>query len=53
MSLKFKCKKCGDVIQSKSRHDFVECKCGNFVDGGDDYLRMGGVMSDLEPVEDE
>ena len=39
-----KCNKCGDVIQSISRHDFVECKCGSiFVDGGHEYMRAGGA----------
>jgi len=39
---KAKCRKCGDVIESKFRHDFVECKCGEiFVDGGKDYFRSG------------
>ena len=34
------CKLCGDIIESKSRHDFVKCKCGSCaVDGGHDYLR--------------
>ena len=33
------CKLCGDVIESKSRHMFVTCKCGACsVDGGYDYL---------------
>ena len=37
-----KCLKCGDIIESKYRHDFVECSCGAiFVDGGHDYLRRG------------
>ena len=37
-----RCKKCGDVIESKSVHDFVWCSCGSvFVDGGRDYLRRG------------
>lgn len=37
------CKKCDDFIVSKTRHDFVECKCGViFVDGGQEYLRRGG-----------
>ena len=32
------CNECGDVIESKSRHDFVECSCGRVaVDGGLDY----------------
>jgi hypothetical protein len=37
-----RCLLCGDVIESKYRHDFVECSCGEiFVDGGKDYLRRG------------
>lgn len=39
---RIRCKRCGDVIQSLSRHDFRSCKCGSvFVDGGSDYLRYG------------
>lgn len=35
-----KCLKCGDIIESKNRHDFVTCSCGNVsVDGGKYYLR--------------
>ena len=35
-----KCLKCVDIIESKNRHDFVTCSCGNVsVDGGKDYLR--------------
>ena len=34
------CKLCGEVIESKRVHDFVQCKCGACaVDGGHDYLR--------------
>ena len=34
------CKLCGEVIESKHVHDFVQCKCGACaVDGGLDYLR--------------
>lgn len=34
------CKKCNDVIESKHRHDFVTCSCGEIsVDGGLSYLR--------------
>jgi len=37
-----KCKHCGDIIESKHVHDFVECKCGQiFTDGGLDYTRRG------------
>lgn len=44
-----KCKKCGDIIESKHRHDFVRCKCGAiFVDGGHDYIRRGGDQFDEE-----
>lgn len=41
------CLLCGDEIESKHRHDFVECKCGNiFVDGGQWYLRRGYKVAD-------
>lgn len=37
-----KCNHCGDVIESKTRHQFVECSCKTvYVDGGLDYLRRG------------
>ena len=48
---KAKCLDCEDIIESKHRHDFVKCKCGNsFLDGGDDYIRGGGSLG---PVFDE
>lgn len=32
------CKKCGDIIESVHRHNYVTCKCGTVsVDGGLDY----------------
>lgn len=32
---KYLCKMCDSTIESKSRHDFVTCKCGNLsIDGG-------------------
>jgi hypothetical protein len=35
-----KCLLCGEDIYSKSRHDFVTCKCGNVsVDGGMVYRK--------------
>lgn len=35
-----KCLACGDIIESKHRHDFVKCTCGNLsVDGGFDYVK--------------
>lgn len=38
-----KCLRCGEEIESRHRHDFVRCRCGNIcVDGGKDYLRRVG-----------
>lgn len=35
-----KCNICGDIIESKYRHDYVTCSCGACsADGGHDYLR--------------
>lgn len=40
ISNKAKCNKCGEIIESKHRHDFVRCSCKNLaVDGGKDYLK--------------
>lgn len=37
---RIKCLKCGTIIESKSRHDFVWCPCGSCaVDGGTSYLK--------------
>jgi hypothetical protein len=42
------CLDCEDIIESKHRHDFVRCECGNsFLDGGDDYIRGGGSLLPL------
>lgn len=42
------CAKCNDIIESKSRWNFVECSCGSiFVDGGTDYIRCGGSPEDF------
>lgn len=39
---KCKCKICGDIIESKSVHNFVECGCGAcYTDGGLEYNRRG------------
>ena len=49
MGRKLRCKRCTDVIESRFRHDFVRCKCGAiFIDGGNDYTRMGGDMGCIE-----
>lgn len=37
------CNKCSQEIESKHRHDFVSCKCGNVaIDGGHDYKKVMG-----------
>lgn len=41
--MKIKCLNCGNIIESKTTHDFVTCKCEScHVDGGNDYFRFGG-----------
>ena len=41
--MKIKCLLCGDIIESKSVHDLVSCKCEScYIDGGKDYLHFGG-----------
>jgi hypothetical protein len=46
---KAECRLCGDVIESKHRHDYVSCKCGGIsVDGGKDYLRR--AAKDLNDI---
>ena len=41
------CKLCGEIIESKHRHDYVECKCGTCaVDGGHEYLRRSYKSKD-------
>lgn len=46
-----KCRHCGDVIESKTVHDFVTCSCGKVsVDGGKDYLRRCGSYEDFEDL---
>ena len=47
-----KCLECGEVLVSRSRHDFVSCKCSNNTscDGGLEYQRILAV--DLDKVED-
>ena len=41
--MKIKCLICGDIIESKTTHSLVICKCNNcYIDGGQDYLHFGG-----------
>ena len=55
---KVKCNNCGDIIESKSVHDFNCCSCyvktngetGICVDGGKDYLRRVGDIKNYEEL---
>ena len=49
-----KCKKCGEVIESLSVHDFKFSKCGAVaVDGGHEYLRRCGNSEDWEELSEK
>lgn len=48
---KIRCKKCGDIIESKSQHDFVVCSCESVaVDGGCYHLSRMGDPEDWEEL---
>ena len=48
---KIKCKKCGDIIESTSVHDFKWCSCETVaVDGGHEYLRRLGNEESFEDL---
>ena len=48
---KIQCKKCNDIIESKYRWNYVQCKCGAVaVDGGHDYLRRVGYQDDYNEL---
>ncbi len=44
----FQCLKCGYTRVSLQVHDFAQCPCGNFVDGGFNYERCGGNLKDMK-----
>jgi hypothetical protein len=45
---KCQCARCLDIIESKHRHDFVQCSCGAiFTDGGTEYIRRGGEIENI------
>ena len=51
ISNKIKCKKCGDVIESKSTNDLKRCSCGAVaVDAGKEYLKRLGNEKDYEEL---
>lgn len=46
-----RCRRCGDEIESKHRHDYVACSCGAVaVDGGHAYLRRVGEPDACEEL---
>lgn len=48
-----KCKRCGDIIESKSRHDFKQCSCKYVaVDGGTEDGHIIGNPEDYEPLQE-
>lgn len=56
-----KCLNCGDILYSRSRHDFRYCFCGSmYVDGGPvfegstgSYNRVGGNFDEIKSIEYE
>lgn len=51
ISNKIKCKKCVDIIDSKSTNDYKKCSCGTVaVDDGKDYLKRIGNEEDYEDI---
>ena len=45
---KCQCARCLDIIESRHRHDFVQCGCGAiFTDGGTEYIRRGGEIENI------
>lgn len=59
MGVKIQCLTCEKIIESKYRHDWVPCDCPRdsdtfiYVDGGNDYCRMGaGASADWCVVDD-
>lgn len=48
----WRCKLCGSMVESRSRHDYQSCQCGNLsVDGG---IEAGGTLEfkDESQIED-
>lgn len=51
ISNKIKCKKCGNIIESKSTNDYKRCSCGTVaIDGGKDYLKRIDNEEDYEEM---
>jgi hypothetical protein len=51
---RIRCAKCKELLHSKHVHDWVGCGCGAvYVDGGDEYCRLGGHAEDIIMVDDD
>ena len=51
ISNKIKCKKCGDIIESKGTNDYKNCSyVAVAVDGGKDYLKRMGNEENYEEL---
>ncbi len=47
----YKCTHCGDEIYWNTHKKFIECTCkAIFVDGCEDYIRIGGNKEDYTDV---
>lgn len=44
----YRCRTCKDILYSKYPGHFSRCKCGNFVDQTEYYMRQGGNFDDFE-----
>lgn len=51
---KVKCLLCDTEVESKHRHDFKSCKCGNIAaDGGKEYIRrVGNGLDNPETIQE-
>lgn len=48
---KIRCKRCNEIIESKSVHDFKWCLCKSVaIDGGKEYLKRCGNLEDIEEL---
>lgn len=52
-----RCRDCGTLLESKHRHDYRSCPCGNAVDGGLDYehrfATREGALEELSEYAEE
>ena len=47
----WKCLYCNDIIESKHRHEYVTCKCGEMsIDGGTSYIRLVGDLNMMQDM---